>query len=384
MAALNFDPQEAQRLSAGRQATASAVRQAQDTVDRLKAQLGGVEFQYSDPEAGFDRRRVKGRVVKLLELKEPAAATALEVVAGGKLWQVVVDTDATSKALIDKGRLKQRCTIIPLNRIQYRTPTDQQLSAAARASGGDARSALSLVGYEEDVANAMRYVFGGAFVASTSAQAKAVAFDRNVQMRCVTLEGDLFDPSGTLTGGSRATGNSVLSTMHALSEAEEELSRLKAELAQLEERWRATEHKGREYAKLEQAHDMAAHALKLARERLAASEAAQLAEAVRAGEEGLAEAKAAAVAAKAKAKAAVEEAARLEKEIKLFGQERDARLKEAEKTLKKARADVADARQKLKVRRRCSLFLSLSHALALARRRVPFARLIAASRRALC
>lgn len=94
-------------------------------------------------------------------------------------------------------------------------------------------------------------------------------------MRCVTLEGDLFDPSGTLTGGSRATGQSVLSTMHALAEAEEQLDGLKAELARLEERWRATEARGREYAKLEQAHDMAAHALKLAKDRLAASEAAQ-------------------------------------------------------------------------------------------------------------
>lgn len=352
MSALGFDPADAQRLSASRQATASAVRQAQDATDRLRAQLGGVEFQYTNPEANFDRSRVKGRVVKLLELKDSTTATALEVVAGGKLWQVVVDSDATSKALIDKGRLRQRATIIPLNRIQYRTPTDTQLGAAAKASGGDARSALSLVGYEEDVANAIKYVFGGAFVASTSAHAKAVAFDRNVQMRCVTLEGDLFDPSGTLTGGSRAAGASVLATMHALSEAEGELQRLKGELASLDERWRATEQRGKEHAKLEQAHDMAVHALRLARDRLAASEAAQLAEAVRSGEEGLAAAKAAAGAAKGKASAAVEEASRLEKEIKLFGQERDARLKEAEKALKRARADVADARQKLKARLR--------------------------------
>jgi structural maintenance of chromosome 2 len=170
MASLKFDPQEAAKLGASRQATAASVRAAQDTTDRLRSQLGGVEFQFSDPEAGFDRGKVKGRVVKLLQLRDPAAATALEVVAGGKLWQVVVDSDATSKALIDKGRLRQRVTIIPLNRIQHRTPTDGQLSAAARTSNGDARSALSLVGFEDDVAAAMRYVFGNAFVASARAQ----------------------------------------------------------------------------------------------------------------------------------------------------------------------------------------------------------------------
>ena len=35
-------------------------------------------------------------------------------------------------------------------------------------------------------------------------------------MNCVTLAGDLFNPSGTLTGGARAKGNSVLLRLNAL------------------------------------------------------------------------------------------------------------------------------------------------------------------------
>ena len=42
-------------------------------------------------------------------------------------------------------------------------------------------------------------------------------------MKCVTHDGDLFDPSGTLTGGSRATGASVLAKLHQLAEAEADL-----------------------------------------------------------------------------------------------------------------------------------------------------------------
>jgi hypothetical protein len=41
-----------------------------------------------DPEARFDRSRVKGLVARLVKLKDPAASTALEVVAGAKLYQV--------------------------------------------------------------------------------------------------------------------------------------------------------------------------------------------------------------------------------------------------------------------------------------------------------
>ena len=60
--------------------------------------------------------------------------------------------------------------------------------------------------------------------------AKAVAFHRDVMMKCVTHEGDMFDPSGTLTGGSRASGASVLAKLHALAEAEAALATRTAEL----------------------------------------------------------------------------------------------------------------------------------------------------------
>lgn len=48
----------------------------------------GVNFQYRDPERGFDRGKVKGVVAKLVHLQDPTTTTALEVAAGGKLYQV--------------------------------------------------------------------------------------------------------------------------------------------------------------------------------------------------------------------------------------------------------------------------------------------------------
>ena len=79
-------------------------------------ELAGMDFQYRDPERGFDRSSVKGVVAKLVRVKDPANATALEVAAGGKLYQVVVDTEATAKALLSKGQLRNRVTIVPLNK----------------------------------------------------------------------------------------------------------------------------------------------------------------------------------------------------------------------------------------------------------------------------
>lgn len=58
-------------------------------VDKLTAQLAGrLSFQYQNPMPGFDRSRVKGLVARLVTVKDPAHSTALEVVAGGRLYQV--------------------------------------------------------------------------------------------------------------------------------------------------------------------------------------------------------------------------------------------------------------------------------------------------------
>lgn len=47
-----------------------------------------MDFQYRDPDRGFDRAAVKGVVARLVRVKDPATTTALEVAAGGKLYQV--------------------------------------------------------------------------------------------------------------------------------------------------------------------------------------------------------------------------------------------------------------------------------------------------------
>ena len=147
-------------------------------MDSLGSQLASLDFQFSDPERNFDRSRVKGKVAKLLRVQDPATSTALEVLAGGKLFQLVVDTDETGKALLAKGQLKQRVTIIPLNRVTSRTASAAQQAAAAAASGGSAKLALSLVGYADEVQAAMKYVFGAGFVCKVRAARAAEAKER--------------------------------------------------------------------------------------------------------------------------------------------------------------------------------------------------------------
>ena len=89
-----------------------------------------LDFCFKDPDRGFDRSRVKGTVASLVRLKDGATTTALEVAAGGKLYQVVVDSDRTAQALLSRGQLRNRVTIIPLNKVRT-SPGEALLCAEA-------------------------------------------------------------------------------------------------------------------------------------------------------------------------------------------------------------------------------------------------------------
>src|SRR5262249_24529068 len=157
----------------------------------LHARLGEFSFDFSDPTPGFDRTKVHGLVANLIKVLDPTNCTALEVAAGGRLYNVIVDSEQTGKLLLDKGKLKRRVTIIPLNKIHSKPIPERAVQRAQALVGVDKCAvALSLVGYDEQFDAAMQYVFGGTLVCSDPEAAKLVAFDKDVRARSVTLEGD--------------------------------------------------------------------------------------------------------------------------------------------------------------------------------------------------
>lgn len=96
------------------------IGQLSQEADNLRRTVSQIDFDYSDPHPGFDRSKVKGLVAQLFTLPadRAIAGTALEICAGGRLYNVVVDSEVTGSQLLDRGKLKKRVTIIPLNKIQ--------------------------------------------------------------------------------------------------------------------------------------------------------------------------------------------------------------------------------------------------------------------------
>jgi len=173
-------------------------------------------------EAGLDG--IHGPVAQLGEVEE-AHRLALEVAAGARLGQVVVDDDRIAARAIEllKARRAGRLTFLPLNKIRAGGSSGSQRNGAAFERGGGAVGSDGLVGravelvrYEPVYGEVFRYVFGDTLVFRDLASARRELG----RCRAVTLDGELLEKSGAMTGGSLQQRGNQLS-FGASSDADE-------------------------------------------------------------------------------------------------------------------------------------------------------------------
>ncbi|XP_074652125.1 structural maintenance of chromosomes protein 2-like [Tubulanus polymorphus] len=269
---LNYEEGKEETLVAQKRTLSQEIGKLRDRVETLGARNANLQFDYRDPEKNFDRSKVKGLVAKLIQVKDPKTVTALEVAAGGKLYNVIVDSEVTGKKLLQNGQLRRRVTIIPLNKINCRPIDNATVRTAENLVGkGNAQTALSLVGYDKDIERAMQYVFGGSFVCADMDKARKVTFDPKIMKRTVTLDGDSFDPSGTLTGGSRSQNQAILARLTDLNEAESKLQQKQAELNHVEKELSSINRTAERFQQLNQQYGLKSHEANLLKERLESS-----------------------------------------------------------------------------------------------------------------
>ncbi|KAI0529805.1 hypothetical protein GGR58DRAFT_289671 [Xylaria digitata] len=206
---LGFEPGQEEEMYKKQSSLQQSIRGLRQEADALKRKVANIDFSYADPTPNFDRSKVKGLVAQLFTLDKDhtEAGTALEICAGGRLYNVVVDSEVTGTQLLQGGKLRKRVTIIPLNKIAAFKASAQTIATAQKIAPGKVDLALSLVGYDEEVSAAMEYVFGNTLVCHDAETAKRVTFDPNVRMRSITLEGDAYDPSGDRGFPTRAPGS---------------------------------------------------------------------------------------------------------------------------------------------------------------------------------
>ncbi len=169
-------------------------------------------------EAGLDG--IHGPVAQLGEVAEHLRL-ALEVAAGGRMGQVVVDDDKIAAKAIEVLKLRRagRLTFLPLNRIKpSKSIHNPALAKGTTNSDGLLGKAVELIRYEDIYKDVFAYVFGETLVFKTLSSAR-IHLGRT---RAVTLDGELLEKSGAMTGGSFSGRSNNLSFGRSIDRDEAE------------------------------------------------------------------------------------------------------------------------------------------------------------------
>jgi chromosome segregation protein len=160
---------------------------------------------------------------------EPRYQLALEIAAGARLGNIVVEDDAVAAAAIELLKQKKagRATFLPLNKIQSPRFTD---TVALRYAKGFIDLAVNLIDSQPRYEKIFAYVFGSTVVFETLNDARSYLG----KYRIVTLSGELLESSGAMTGGSQPTASTLHFGTVTVGDSEE-VEGLRRRLTEIEE-----------------------------------------------------------------------------------------------------------------------------------------------------
>jgi chromosome segregation protein len=253
---------ETQQISVQTLATALAaadenVRTEQETFTRLQREQREKQRQLDQLEAKEEaQQEAQGTFATKILLKsnlsgvyglvanlgrvEPQYQIALETAAGARMGHLVVDNDEVAAAGIEllKRERGGRATFLPLNKLR----SGQDLPNLKVDGAID--YAVYLIDFDPKYDAVFSYVFGNTVVFETLSAARRFIG----RYRIVTLDGELLESTGAMTGGSRSNqqtlhfGNAeagesaeILALRQRLAEIEKILSRIEAKLGQHQE-----------------------------------------------------------------------------------------------------------------------------------------------------
>ncbi len=149
-------------------------------------------------EAGLEG--IHGYVAQLGDVSDKYRY-ALEIAAGNRLGQIVVDNDKIASKAIEilKKKKAGRLTFLPLNRIKSQKKNYAISRFDNNRELGCIDKAINLIKFDEVYTDVFKYVFGDTLVFSDLGSARL----SKQKIRLVTLGGELLEVSGAITGGSK-------------------------------------------------------------------------------------------------------------------------------------------------------------------------------------
>ena len=153
-------------------------------------------------------RGVHGPVAGIINVKKEYAV-AIETALGNALQNIVVDTEADAKRAINflKENNGGRATFLPINSVKARPFLEKGYENAFGYVG----IAADIVECDPKYSEIMRYLLGAVVVTEDIDSAVAIAKKFNYHFKVVSLDGQVINAGGSLTGGSLIKNAGLLS-----------------------------------------------------------------------------------------------------------------------------------------------------------------------------
>jgi len=213
-----------------------SIRSRNEILTEMQTDFAG--FQYGVKEILKVRERgqmpgIHGAIAELIQVPQKYE-NAIEVVLGGALQFIVVDNDETGKKSIQylKERKLGRATLLPLNVMKGKKISQFELKKIESIKGFIGIAA-DLIHSDEKYQSIREYLLGQVIVSSDLTAAGEIAKIVGYHYRIVTLDGDIVNAGGSMTGGSIQKKNTnLLSRQREIEELTEQMKIIQSELEQ--------------------------------------------------------------------------------------------------------------------------------------------------------
>ncbi|MBI9011618.1 MAG: chromosome segregation protein SMC [Clostridiales bacterium] len=204
-------------------------------------------LQMVDRQADL-KEGLNGVVASLMSIPKKYEV-ALEIALGKSIQNLVVETPGDAKKMI--AELKRtnggRVTFIPLSTIKSKGDQKNILMALEQLEGYIGK-ANELFDYDSKYDVLYDYLVGRTVIVDTVETATEALKIKDLKYKVVTLEGDVFIPGGTITGGSyKSRSAGILSRKRKIDELEEMVVQTDEEIKKLSEQIQKIRDDQKEY-----------------------------------------------------------------------------------------------------------------------------------------
>ena len=186
---------------------------------------------------------IHGAVAEVIDV--PSQMTqAIETALGASLQHVIVDSEKDGRQAIQflKQRNLGRATFLPLNVIKPRHIASD-IKDIARQTEGFIDIASDAVKVSSKYQSVIENLLGNTIIVNDLKHANELARAIRYRTRIVTLEGDVVNPGGSMTGGGARKSKSILSQKDELSTMRHQLEDYQRQTADFERHFKESKDK---------------------------------------------------------------------------------------------------------------------------------------------